>query len=106
VAIIATHSPVVIQELPTSCAWKINRSRLIIDTKRPEIQTFGENVGVLTREVFGLEVKKSGFHKMLELSVQKGGTFEQIMHEYNFQLGFEAQAILRAMICSRMVGEA
>ncbi|RVD75501.1 AAA family ATPase [Pseudomonas koreensis] len=106
VAIIATHSPVVIQELPTSCAWKINRSRLIIDTKRPEIQTFGENVGVLTREVFGLEVKKSGFHKMLELSVQKGGTFEQIMYEYNFQLGFEAQAILRAMICSRMLGEA
>lgn len=104
VAIIATHSPVVLQEIPTSCAWKINRSRLVIGTNRPEIQTFGENVGVLTREVFGLEVKKSGFHKMLDLSVKNGGTFEQIMYEYNFQLGFEAQAILRAMISSRDTG--
>jgi ABC-type multidrug transport system ATPase subunit len=101
VAIIATHSPVVLQEIPSCCAWKINRSRLVISTIRPEIQIFGENVGVLTREVFGLEVKKSGFHKMLDLSVQRGGSFDEIMREYNFQLGFEAQAILRAMLSNR-----
>ncbi|KAF2392239.1 AAA family ATPase [Pseudomonas frederiksbergensis] len=104
VAIIATHSPVVLQEIPTSCSWKINRSRLVIGTERPEIQTFGENVGVLTREVFGLEVRKSGFHKMLKLSVDTGGTFEQVMLEYSGQLGFEAQAIVRAMIASRDLG--
>ncbi|MGX9379552.1 AAA family ATPase [Pseudomonas sp. JQ36] len=101
VAIIATHSPVVLQEIPTSCSWKINRSRLVIGTERPEIQTFGENVGILTREVFGLEVRKSGFHKMLKISVDAGGTFEQVMHEYDDQLGFEAQAIVRALIASR-----
>jgi len=104
VAIIATHSPVVLQEIPTSCSWKINRSRLVIGTERPEIQTFGENVGVLTREVFGLEVRKSGFHKILKLSVDAGGTFEQVLHEYGGQLGFEAQAIVRAMIASRDLG--
>lgn len=101
VAIIATHSPVVLQEIPTSCAWKINRSRLILDSRRPEIQTFGENVGVLTREVFGLEVGKSGFHRLLESAVQGGGTFEDIMAEFDHQLGFEAQAILRAMVAYR-----
>ncbi|WP_339461162.1 AAA family ATPase [Pseudomonas sp. EA_105y_Pfl2_R69] len=101
VAIIATHSPVVLQEIPTSCSWKVNRSRLVIGTERPEVQTFGENVGVLTREVFGLEVRKSGFHKMLKLSVDAGGSFEQVLHEYGGQLGFEAQAIVRAMISSR-----
>ncbi|VVP85004.1 hypothetical protein PS918_02687 [Pseudomonas fluorescens] len=101
VAIIATHSPVVLQEIPTLCAWKINRSRLVLDAKRPEIQTFGENVGVLTREVFGLEVRKSGFHSLLDASVQNGGTFDQIMSEFSYQLGFEAQAILRAMVAYR-----
>ncbi len=101
VAIIATHSPVVLQEIPSLCAWKINRSRLVLDAKRPEIQTFGENVGVLTREVFGLEVGKSGFHRLLDASVQNGGTFDEIMSEYNYQLGFEAQAILRAMVAYR-----
>lgn len=101
VAIIATHSPVVLQEIPKSCVWKLIRSRLALINSRPDIETFGENVGVLTREVFGLEVVKSGFHQLLEKSVANGGSFDDIMAEYNDQLGFEAQAILRAMIMNR-----
>lgn len=101
VAIIATHSPVVLQEVPKSCVWKIIRSRLALSKSRPEVQTFGENVGILTREVFGLEVVKSGFHQILEKSVLEGGSFEGVMADYNHQLGFEAQAILRAMLLHR-----
>jgi predicted ATPase len=101
VAIIATHSPVIVQEVPSSCVWKITRSGSQARSDRPEGETFGENVGVLTREIFGLEVAKSGFHSMLQLSVDKGGSFDEIMTEYREQLGFEAQAILRAMIRNR-----
>lgn len=101
VAIIATHSPVVLQEIPKSCVWNVTRSKLAVSAIRPEIQTFGENVGILTSEIFGLEVRKSGFHRILEESVQKGSSFENIISEYGGQLGFEAQAILRAMIHSR-----
>ena len=101
VAIIATHSPVVLQEVPRSCVWKITRSGLALSTSRPEIETFGENVGILTREVFGLEVAKSGFHSLLEESVAKGKSFDGIMNEYEDQLGFEAQAVLRAMLAHR-----
>ncbi|MDK7046806.1 AAA family ATPase, partial [Escherichia coli] len=68
-SIIATHSPVVLQEVPKRCVWKINRSRLSTESRRPDIETFGENVGILTREVFGLEVVKSGFHDLLVQSV-------------------------------------
>ena len=35
-------------------------------SERLEIETFGENVGLLTQEVFGLEVTNSGFHKILQ----------------------------------------
>ena len=101
VAIIATHSPVVLQEVPKSCVWKIIRSRLALSKSRPDVQTFGENVGILTREVFGLEVIKSGFHQILEKSVLEGGSFEEIMATYDHQIGFEAQAILRAMLLHR-----
>jgi predicted ATPase len=101
VAIIATHSPVVLQEIPASCVWKITRLRLALSSARPEIQTFGENVGILTRDVFGLEVIKSGFHQLLKESVENGGNFEEVMAEYNGQLGFEAQAILRVLIFYR-----
>ncbi|UGA37355.1 ATP-binding protein [Chromobacterium haemolyticum] len=104
VAIVATHSPVVLQEIPSSCVWKINRIKDVVKNSRPDVETFGENVGVLTREVFGLEVVASGFHKMLLQSVKDGCGYDEILSSYDGQLGFEARAILRAMIASRDEG--
>ncbi len=101
VAIIATHSPVVLQEIPKSCVWKVNRYGLISKTKRPDIETFGENVGILTREVFGLEVVKSGFHDLLVRSVEEGGSYEQIISQYNNQLGLEARSLLKTLVFHR-----
>lgn len=100
VAIIATHSPVVLQETPSSCVSILRRSRLVGRVEKPVIETFGENVGTLTREVFGLEVSKSGFYNLLEKSVQRGQSYEEILSEYQHQIGFEGQAILRALIAN------
>ncbi|MGE4544140.1 MAG: AAA family ATPase [Pedobacter sp.] len=101
VSIIATHSPVVLQEVPRSSAWKINLVGMVTDPRRPDIETFGENVGVLTREVFGLEVVKSGFHDLLVKSVERGSSYQQIVNEYNNQLGLEARALLKALVTHR-----
>jgi predicted ATPase len=101
VAIIATHSPVVMQEIPKSCAWIINRFGHALTPYRPKLETFGENVGILTREVFGLEVTNSGYHDILHKSVQSGGTYQEILEAYNNQLGLEARAILKSMVLFR-----
>lgn len=101
VAIIATHSPVVLQEVPRSCVWKLSRYRAEGRADRPERETFGENVGILTREVFGFEVAKSGFHEMLQNSVDAGKSFDDVMMSYSGQLGTEAQAILLSLIAAR-----
>lgn len=101
VAIIATHSPVVLQEVPKSCVWRLSRFGLSGKSERLENETFGENVGVLTREVFGLEVDKSGFHKLLTDSVRSGASYDDIMEQYDNQIGFEGQAILRSLIAVR-----
>ncbi|WCD79608.1 AAA family ATPase [Pseudomonas sp. TUM22785] len=98
VAIIATHSPVVLQEVPSSCVWKVRRSNLMTYAERPESETFAENVGVLTREVFGLEVAKSGFYDLLAQSIAEGKGYQEVFSEYGGQLGFEGQALLRALI--------
>ena len=103
VAIIATHSPVVLQEVPKSCVSILRRTRLISKVERPENETFAENVGVLTREVFGLEVSKSGFHDLLESSVNEGKSYEEIEQEYQNQLGFEGKAILRSMVTNKIM---
>ncbi|WP_027834870.1 AAA family ATPase [Maritalea myrionectae] len=102
VAIVATHSPVVLQEVPKSCAWKLRRSGAVSVVERPVIETFGENVGVLTREVFGFEITKSGFHRMLDDAIRGGGlNYEQTVDYFGGQLGAEARAVVRALASER-----
>tara|TARA_R110002051_G_scaffold269600_1_gene329809 strand:- start:24618 stop:26162 length:1545 start_codon:yes stop_codon:yes gene_type:complete len=101
VAIIASHSPVVLQEVPRSCAWKLRRSRGVSVAERPTLETFGENVGLLTREVFGLEVTRAGFHQLLRKAVAEGRSFDDIVEHFNEQLGVEARAIVQALIAER-----
>lgn len=101
VAIIATHSPVVLQEVPKSCVQKVARVGDSLKIRRPEIETFGENVGVLTREIFGLEVLSSGFHQLLQRHVELGSGYDEILQEYDQQLGLEGRAILKALIMNR-----
>lgn len=101
VAIIATHSPVVLQEVPRSCVWKIRRSGTKVVAERPDIETFGENVGILTREAFGLEVTASGFHKMLREAVDESPNFDDIVQRFGGELGGEARAIVRALLGTR-----
>lgn len=101
VALIASHSPVILQEVPRSSVWKMRRQGLEAHSERPELETFGENVGVLTREVFGLEVFKSGFYSDLARLVEEGKTFVEIMEDYNYQIGFEGKALLNSFIANR-----
>ena len=105
VAIIATHSPVVLQEVPRSCVWKLRRNGVIVNAERPDIETFGENVGILTREIFGLEVMNSGFHKLLKDAAElENLTYEEILARFDGQLGAEARAIVRARVSNRDAG--
>ncbi|RUO32424.1 AAA family ATPase [Aliidiomarina soli] len=101
VAIIATHSPVVLQEIPKSCAWKIHREGISIEVERPRIETFGENVGILTSEVFGLDVERSGFHQLLKSSVETGKPYDEIIQRYDRQIGMEGRAILKVLLATR-----
>lgn len=97
VGIIATHSPVVLQEVPRSCVWKLRRVGTEAVAERLQIESFGENVGVLTQEVFGLEVTDSGFHRILRNLLVDYSSYETALESLNGQLGLEAKSILRGM---------
>lgn len=100
-AIIATHSPVVLQEIPRSCVWKVYRVGSNITFNRPDIETFAENVGLLTSEVFNLEVERSGFHDILARAVSSGKNYTEIISDFDNNIGFEGRAILKSLIVSR-----
>jgi predicted ATPase len=98
VALIATHSPVVMQEVPASCTWILRRIGQHTSAERPTIETFGENIGILSREVFGLELTHSGYHAMLKRTVDSLRDYDQVINEYDNQLGAEARALVRALV--------
>jgi predicted ATPase len=101
VAIIATHSPVVLQEVPASSVWKIVRHGLVARADRPEIETFAENIDVLTREIFGLEVTRSGFHKMLADAVGDLNSIEAVIRKFDNEVGSEGRALVSSLIAVR-----
>lgn len=97
VAIVSTHSPVVLQEVPRSCVWMLDRSGDAWFSKRPSCETFGTNFETLTTQVFGVEVEKSGYHKMLRDAVLKSDSYEEAKGRFTCGLGCEAASILRTL---------
>lgn len=98
VALVATHSPVLLQEVPKDCVWKISRSGSSSSARRPRIETFGENIGILTSEIFGLEVTRSGFHKVLENALEVDSSYKSVLNKFDGALGSEARMILRGLL--------
>ena len=101
VAIVATHSPVVLQEVPRSCVWKLRRHGGGAVIERPEIETFAENVGRLTHEVFGLEVTQSGFYKMIAEAIGARDNFDNVIRKFDGEVGLEGRALISVRIAER-----
>jgi ABC-type cobalamin/Fe3+-siderophores transport system ATPase subunit len=97
VAILATHSPVMLQEVPASCVWMMFRDGTNVQYERPQIETFAENVGSLTREVFRIEVTDSGYHTLLKTAVAESTSLEAVFSRFSDQIGSEGRAITRAL---------
>lgn len=104
IAIIATHSPVVVQEVPGNCCWLLSRFGEVTTYTRPSIETFAENVGTLTKEVFKLEMEQSGYHKLLKHKVEQGLSYESVIEAFKGKIGFEGRAVLMSMVMLRDKG--
>lgn len=63
--VVATHSPVVLQEVPARNVVVLRRSLDVLRAEAPEIETFAENVGLLTRHVFNLDSLETDYQAVL-----------------------------------------
>jgi len=102
VCIMTTHSPIVLQEVPQSCIYKLTRMGEFSKFERPQIETFGENIGVLTNEIFGLEITEAGYYKLLKEIVYENDTYEGALHSINKKLGIEGKSILRSLFYDKL----
>jgi predicted ATPase len=88
-AVTATHSPVVAQELPSSHVTMLRRATRLSAIEEPEIETLGENIGLLTSRIFHLDNSRSDYHDLLR-SLAVDRTVDQI--DAMFPRGLSAQA--------------
>lgn len=64
-AIVATHSPVVLQEVPSSDVRMVRRFGDITTITDPMIETFGEGIGEITRHVFSLDSSATDYQGVI-----------------------------------------
>jgi len=99
--VIATHSPVLLQETLARHVRNIRRVGDKIEVTKPELETFGENVGILTYSTFGLTASSTDFHKALDLLVRGCDSVEEI--DQVFTPGLSGQA--RAYVLSKLAAK-
>lgn len=92
-AVIATHSPVVLQETPAKYVQVLRR---IADQNRVvalSMETFAESIGVITQEVFNLGDGSTDWHETLS-ALARRKTLEEIEEAFDRRLGFAARSYI------------
>jgi hypothetical protein len=94
-AVIATHSPVVLQETPSRYVHVLRRVADSSKIGNLSIETFGESIGVITEDVFNLGDGTTDWHSTLDaLAAQYD--LERIEELFGRSLGFAARSYVLA----------
>lgn len=92
-AILATHSPIVIQEIPNKRVILLTREGNSTIPTKMHFETFGESVSELTRHVFDT-ASTPNYYKTVLKSLSKKMTAEEVDKLFNNNLSFNAKAYL------------
>ncbi|MGK8194885.1 AAA family ATPase [Burkholderia cepacia] len=95
-AIIATHSPVVIQEVPRKRVVRFERDGNVTNAYPLAVESFGENIAELTRQVFET-VEIPNFYKQTFKELAKTKTFNEVSALFDDQLSLHATAYLASL---------
>ncbi|KVW05860.1 hypothetical protein WK91_34575 [Burkholderia cepacia] len=90
-AVVATHSPVVLQETPARYVHVLRRAADQSRLFATSIETFAESIGVITQEVFNLGDGSTDWHETLKTLAHRH-PLEDIEEMFGRKLGFAARS--------------
>lgn len=99
--IIATHSPLVVRELFSKNVYVIDREDSFISARRIPMESFGENLSVLTEEIFGNKGIPKQYKKILQNLVDNGYSYEEIVSLLEFDdipLSLNARIFIKSIV--------
>lgn len=93
-AIFSTHSPLVLQEIPSRYIQILDRTDDMLTVRRPDIECFGNSINNIIHDVFDVTSNESNFKaNLLALSQQK--TYQEVMDIFDNKLGLNALIFLK-----------
>jgi predicted ATPase len=100
-AIVATHSPVVLQETLSRHVQIIRREGATAVIASPGIEVFAENIGNVTSDVFGLTSEVTDFHKILHHLATMHSSIDQVEQLFDRGLSPQARAYLMTVFAKK-----
>ena len=100
-AVVATHSPVVAQETLSRHVRIVRRVAELTTIARPKIETFGESIGEITDEVFGLNSDATDYHEILRRLLERLGSVEGVEGLFDAGLSLQGRAYLMTLSAAR-----
>ncbi len=99
--IIATHSPVIVRELFSRNVYVLERDEDIPSIHPIGIESFGEDIGILTDEVFGNKEVPKQYKKIIDSLAVVGNSFDQIVAQLeseNVPLSLNTRLYIRSSV--------
>ena len=99
--IIATHSPLVIRELFSRNVYVMERHENVPSIRKISMECFGENLSVLTEEVFGNKEVPKQYKSIIEGLAQSGKSYEEIvelLEDPEAPLSLNTRIFIRAVV--------
>lgn len=89
--IIATHSPIIIQETPSKYINILTEVGSQIKVKKPQSETLGQGISTIINEVFKLDYNDLNFFNTLQAFKNKGASLEELEQTLGNKLDFSAK---------------
>lgn len=99
-AVIATHSPVVLQETLARHVRVIERRGDLTTLRTPNGETFGENIGTIVYDTFGLTSSGTDYHEVLEALASVEKSVVSIDEYFSPSLSAQARSYILALLGS------
>ena len=93
-AILATHSPLIIQEICKVQIQILNRIDDVLTVVHPDFECFGNNLTEITNSVFDVTSRESNYKSVLS-KLSKTMSFEQVMAAFGNDLSLNAMIFLK-----------
>lgn len=100
-AIISTHSPLIIQEIPSRYIRVFNRSLNTPYVEKLSNECFGENISNITNDVFEVREHESNYKTWFRKMVDQGLTKEEVQEIFDDNLSYNALVYLNSLYYNR-----